>query len=139
MVVGVAALFKVEVAAVFIAAALLASHSSSVTKSRHRSSGVGRSAETSITRELLSRAITIITVVRLMYAKVGNGVSGSSVGCGVGLGAARQAWSSGIPRGLLAIVFMGGWRWVGCCCCCCQAGDGIDGLPLAMIIMTASS
>lgn len=80
---GLAALFKVEVAAVFIAAALLASHSSSVTKSRHRSSGVGRSAETSITVELLMMAVMKKTNIIEINVSVGSGASGSSVCIGV--------------------------------------------------------
>lgn len=95
-----AALLLVEVAAVFIAAALLASHSSSVTKSLQSSSGVGRSAETSITREPLMIAAMKKPNIIEISGSVGNGVSGSSVGCGVGMGAARQAWSSGILDGL---------------------------------------
>ncbi len=107
MVAGLAALSVVVVAGVFIAAALLTSQSSMATNNRHNNSGVGSSAVTSITMELLMIAATKKTNIIAINAAVGNGASGSSVGCGVELGAARQAWSSGIPRGLLAIVFMG--------------------------------
>lgn len=101
MVVGLAVLFMVAVAAVFIAD-LLASHSSSVTKSRQRSSGVGRRAETSITMEPLRMAAMKETNINPINGSVGNGASGSSV-VFIGVVVCRLGWKCNPPTSPLLL------------------------------------